>query len=156
MEHSHLMDTNYLGTVALTKAVLPSMIAQKSGTICTVSSVQGVLAVPERTAYAASKHAVQGFFNSLRLEVADHNIDVTLALPGYVATQLSQNALTADGGLYGRTDDTTANGMTPAYVSYQIVNAISKRVQSVLIADTATSIAVYLDRWFPSLMFHVV
>ncbi|XP_049956986.1 dehydrogenase/reductase SDR family protein 7-like isoform X4 [Schistocerca serialis cubense] len=96
-----LMLINYFGQVALTKAVLPSMIDRQSGHIVSVSSVQGKIAIPYRSAYTASKHAVQAFSDTLRAEVAAHNINVTLVSPGYIHTKLSVNALTGNGEAYG-------------------------------------------------------
>src|SRR6185436_12739023 len=73
-----IMDINYFGTVALTKAVLPSMLARRSGHIVPISSVIGYVGVPLRSAYAASKHALHGFFETLRAETAKHGIAVTM------------------------------------------------------------------------------
>jgi dehydrogenase/reductase SDR family protein 7B len=108
-----IMLVNYLGPVALTKAVLPGMIESRSGSIVGVSSVQGLVGLPGRTAYSASKHAMHGFFDGLRAEVASRGVSVTLLCPGYVRTALSENAVTADGGKHGEMDETTAKGMDP-------------------------------------------
>lgn len=82
-------------------AALPKMIERKSGHIVCVGSVQGKFALPFRSAYCASKHAMQAFCDSLRAEVAEHNISVLCASPGYINTALSLNALTASGRTYG-------------------------------------------------------
>lgn len=82
-------------------AVLPSMIKRKSGHIVFVSSVQGKFSLPQRSAYSASKHAIQAFCDSLRSEVAEHNIKVLCVSPGYINTALSLNALTGSGRSYG-------------------------------------------------------
>lgn len=96
-----LMNVNYFGAVALTKALLPSMIERKSGEIVFVSSVVGRLAIPYRSAYTASKHALQAFADCLRAEVSASNIHVLVASPGYVATEVSRNALTGYGTVHG-------------------------------------------------------
>lgn len=96
-----IMLVNYFGSVALTKACLPSMMARKEGRIVSISSVQGKFAIPHRSAYSASKHAMQAFCDSLRAEVAKDNIKVTLISPGYINTALSLNALTGTGASYG-------------------------------------------------------
>lgn len=96
-----IMLVNYFGTVAMTKACLPSMIARKEGRIVCVSSVQGKFAIPHRSAYSASKHALQAFCDSLRAEVAKDNVSVTLISPGYINTAISVNALTGSGATYG-------------------------------------------------------
>lgn len=96
-----LMFTNYFGAIGLTKALLPSMIERKSGKIVFVSSVVGRLPIPYRSAYTASKHALQAFADCLRAEIAAHNIQVLVSSPGYVATEVSRNALTGYGSLHG-------------------------------------------------------
>ncbi|XP_037093793.1 dehydrogenase/reductase SDR family protein 7-like [Pollicipes pollicipes] len=105
---ARLMQVNYLGQLAAIKTVLPSMVEQRSGQIVCVSSVQGRLALPYRSAYAASKHALQAFCDCLRAEVADHNVHVTVVSPGYIRTSLSLNALTGSGAAHGKLDATTA------------------------------------------------
>jgi dehydrogenase/reductase SDR family protein 7B len=97
-----LMKCNYFGAVALTKAVLPSMLTRQSGAIVVMSSVQGKLPIAFRSSYAAAKHAMHGFFHSLRYEVAEAGVGVTIVCPGYVKTNISLNALTADGKTYGK------------------------------------------------------
>lgn len=82
-------------------AVLPKMIKRKEGRIVCVSSIQGKFSLPHRSAYSASKHALQAFCDSLRAEVAEHNISVLCVSPGYINTALSLNALTASGRAYG-------------------------------------------------------
>eukprot|EP00070_Physeter_catodon_P032675 XP_028339569.1 dehydrogenase/reductase SDR family member 7B isoform X1 [Physeter catodon] len=97
-----VMETNYFGPVALTKALLPSMIRRRQGHVVAISSIQGKISVPFRSAYAASKHATQAFFDCLRAEVEQHDIEVTVVSPGYIHTNLSLNAVTADGSNDGR------------------------------------------------------
>ena len=92
-----LMDVNYLGTVALTKAVLPYFIKRKSGQFVVTTSIVGKIGTPLRSTYAATKHALHGFFDSLRAENHQNNIAVTLVCPGFVNTNVSKNALTGDG-----------------------------------------------------------
>lgn len=77
------------------------MIERKQGNIVFVSSVVGRLPIPYRSAYTASKHAVQAFADCLRAEVHTHNINVMVSSPGYVATEVSRNALTGYGTLHG-------------------------------------------------------
>lgn len=77
------------------------MVQRKEGHIVAISSVQGLIGIPQRSSYAASKHALQGFCDSLRAEIATHNIKVTVISPGYIKTKLSVNALTGDGKQYG-------------------------------------------------------
>ena len=92
-----IMEVNYFGTIALAKAVLPSMLERGAGHIAVVSSLMGKFSTPRRSAYAASKHALHGFFDALRAEVHHAGVRVTLICPGYVRTDISRHALTADG-----------------------------------------------------------
>ncbi|EKX44441.1 hypothetical protein GUITHDRAFT_139692 [Guillardia theta CCMP2712] len=107
-----VMTVNYLGPVALTKAVLPAMMARRAGQIVVISSVQGLIALPARTAYSASKHALHGFFDGLRAEVSSRGIGVTVICPGYVKTSLSINAINAQGEKMGELDENAKKGMT--------------------------------------------
>jgi len=93
-----VMDIDYFGHVALTKAVLPSMLERKSGHIVVTTSLAGLLPVPYRTAYCAAKHALHGFFDTLRVELWDDNVKVTLVCPAQVRTSISMQALAGDGG----------------------------------------------------------
>lgn len=95
-----IMEINFFAVVALTKVVLPHLITAE-GRIAVVSSVTGLVGVPTRTAYAASKHALHGFFDSLRIELAATGVGVTLVCPGYVDTPMRSRALKGDGTLQG-------------------------------------------------------
>ena len=86
--YHRLMNINYFGTVALTKSVLPTMIEQQSGKIIVISSLMGKFASPLRSGYAAAKHALHGFFDSLRLEMHANNIGVLMVCPGFIKTCL--------------------------------------------------------------------
>ena len=92
-----LMEVNYFGATALTKAVLPIMQQQKSGHLVAISSLSGKFGFFLRSAYSASKFALVGFYESLRLEEEKNNIKVSLVFPGFVQTNISQNALSGDG-----------------------------------------------------------
>ncbi|KAF5903806.1 dehydrogenase/reductase sdr family member 7b, partial [Clarias magur] len=96
-----VMETNYFGPVALTQALLPSMVERGAGHIVVISSVQGKIAIPYRSAYAASKHATQAYFDCLRAEVERFGLHVSVISPGYIRTNLSLNAVTGDGSKYG-------------------------------------------------------
>ncbi|XP_061896304.1 dehydrogenase/reductase SDR family member 7B-like, partial [Entelurus aequoreus] len=99
--HKEVMATNYFGPVALTQALLPAMVRRRSGHVVVISSVQGKIAIPYRSAYSASKHATQAYFDCLRAEVERYGIAVTVISPGYIRTNLSVNAVTGDGSKYG-------------------------------------------------------
>jgi dehydrogenase/reductase SDR family protein 7B len=105
-----VMQINFLSGASLAKAVVPGMVDRKSGAILWISSVQGLFGLPERTSYAASKFAVQGYCEALRGELASSGVNVHVASPGYIRTNLSRSAITGDGSPYGKLDSTTANG----------------------------------------------
>lgn len=148
-----VMMVNYFGQVALTKAVLPSMIDRKEGSIVAISSVQGKIGLPFRSAYSASKHATQAFYDCLRAEVAHFNIHVCVVSPGYIRTNLSMNALTGSGSTYGVTDETTASGTDPDDVAERVLEAIVNRRCDVVVATCLPRLVVYLRVLFPWLYF---
>lgn len=151
-----LMVVNYFGQVALTKAILPSMVERKSGHLVAVSSVQGKLAIPYRSCYTASKHALQGFFDSLRAEVADSGVLVTVVSPGYISTNLSLNAVTGDGSLYGTMDATTASGMSPEKVAEHIVGSLINGYEELVLAPLSHRLAIILHTLAPSLISRIM
>jgi dehydrogenase/reductase SDR family protein 7 len=109
--YRQMMEINVLGQIALTQAVLPIMIEQGSGHLAVTSSVAGKVGVPLRTGYCAAKHAVMGFFDALRTEVTADSIRVTTITPGFIRTNVSKNALSANGEATGETDEDIAGGM---------------------------------------------
>lgn len=127
------------------------MISSGNGTIGVISSVQGKIGIPYRTSYAASKHALQGYFDGLRAELSDKNITITTVSPGYVNTSLSLNALNADGTTYAKIDDTTANGMDPAELAEKILVNMAGGVADILVADAKTRIGILLKVLMPQM-----
>lgn len=144
-----IMDTNFWGTVSLSKAVLPLMIKNGGGQIVVVSSLVGKFGTKLRSAYAASKHALHGYFDSLRSEVYDQNISITIVCPGFIKTNVSVNAMTASGTPQGTMDDAQANGMSAEICAQKIVKAIKGRKEEVYIGGKETK-AVLLKRFFPN------
>ncbi|MCC7084065.1 MAG: SDR family oxidoreductase [Pirellulales bacterium] len=145
-----LMDLNYFGPVALTKLVLPGMLARHSGHIVVLSSLMGKLHLPGRCAYAASKHALHGFFDSLRDEVETQGVAVTVVCPGYIRTNASFNALEGDGKPHSTWDNEIATGMAPEKCARKISNAIARRRREVYVARYEI-LGLYLDRFAPGL-----
>jgi short-subunit dehydrogenase len=109
--YRQMLEINVLGQIALTQAVLPAMLARGEGHLAVTSSVAGKVGAPLRTGYCAAKHAVMGFFDALRTEVAADGLQVTTITPGFIRTNVSKNALGADGTPTGTTDDDIAGGM---------------------------------------------
>jgi dehydrogenase/reductase SDR family member 7B len=131
------------------------MLARRTGQIVVISSVVGRFGTPFRSAYAASKHALHGFFESLRAELYDQGIRVTMICPGFVATELSVNALTGDGSPLGRMDKGQQVGMDPARCAAKIVKAIEAEQNEVYIGGKET-LGVYLQRFVPDLFAKII
>ena len=144
-----LFEVNFFGTVALTKILLPDFIRQKSGLIVTITSAVGKFGSPWRSGYAASKHALHGFFDSLRAEVHDDNIRVLLICPGFIQTNVSHNALTGTGTKLGSMDTATANGLTAEECAAQIISAMKSEREEVVIAKFKERFAVFAKRIVP-------
>lgn len=151
-----LMDINYFGTMALSKALLPHFKKQQTGHFVVVTSVVGKVATPVRSSYSASKHALHGFFDSLRAEVYQDNIDVTLILPGYVRTELSFNALVGDGSRQDKMDTATDNGISPDIFAKKMIAAIQNKKREVVIGGLKETASVYLKRIWPGLLAKLV
>jgi short-subunit dehydrogenase len=154
--YRQLMDVNFFSTVALTKAILPYMQAQKSGQFVVVSSVAGKVGTLMRSGYNASKHALHGFYDSLRAESYDHNINVLLVCPGYIRTNISLNALNEDGKPTGKMDNAQANGIAPEVCAERIVRAVEQNKKEIVIGGLKETAAVYLKRFWPNLLFEMV
>lgn len=150
-----IMEINYFGTIALTKAVLPSMLARGEGHIAVISSLTGKFGVPGRTAYSASKHALHGFFDGLRAEVHDAGIRVTLVCPGYVRTDISRNALTGTGSPHHQMDRTQQFGIAPEVCARKTLRAIEREKAEVWFGKTEVA-AVYLKRFAPPLLRRIL
>ena len=145
-----IMETNYFGAVALTKEVLPSMLARRSGDIVVVSSLIGHFSTPLRSAYAASKHALHGFFDALRAEVYADGLHVMLVCPGFVRTEISLQALTANGTPYASMDASQAEGLAPEKCAAQILAGLDRRKEEIVVGGKETRYLL-LHRFFPAL-----
>ena len=151
-----IMDINYLGTVALSKAVLPHFIKNNSGQFVVTTSIVGKIGTPLRSSYAASKHALHGFFDSLRAENHKHNIAVTIICPGFVRTNVSINALTGNGSPQNTMDLATQNGIKPDRFARIMSKAIYNNKEEVYIAGTKEKLGVYVKRFFPKLLSKMI
>ncbi len=151
-----LLDVDLTGTIAVTKAILPSMIQHKSGQIVVITSVMGKLGAPLRSSYAAAKHGLHGYFDTLRAEVYDDGIRVLLVCPGFVRTNISINALTEKGNAQGTMDEATQNGFTPEEVATKIIKALHKGKEEIVIAKGKVLLATYLKRFAPRLLSRMV
>ncbi len=150
-----LLMVNTLGTIALTKAVLPYFLRQKQGHFVTVTSLVGKFGSPMRSGYSAAKHALHGFFDSLRAEVEKDGVEVTLICPGFVQTNVSINAVTGNGSAQNKMDDATAKGITAQYCAQQMIKAIKAKKREVIIAK-GEKIGVYLKRFLPGVFANYI
>lgn len=150
-----IMEINYFGNIALTKAVLPIMQKQKSGHIVAISSIAGKFGFYLRSAYSASKHALQGFYESLRLEEEKNNINVLLVYPGKINTPISLSALNEKGESSNVMDDNQARGMAVEICATNIIKAIIKNKKDILVGGKEIK-AVLLKRFLPRLFHRVI
>lgn len=145
-----LMTVNFWGTVILSKAVLPQMLKQNKGAIICISSLVGKFGTRFRSAYSGSKHALHGYFDSLRIEIDNPNIHIMLACPGFIKTNVTINAVTANGSPQGTMDNAQANGMLPEVFANKLLKAIDAKKDEVYIGGTETK-GVWIKRFFPKL-----
>lgn len=145
-----IMEINFFGTVALSKAVLNQMLKQQSGYITATSSLVGKFGFPLRSAYASSKHATHGFFESLRFENQDKGIKVSIIIPGRVNTNISLNAINKEGKAHGKLDDGQANGITADKAANQIIKGLKREKKEILVGSKEL-LMIYFKRFIPAL-----
>ncbi len=150
-----LMDVNYFGNIALAKAVLPTMIKQKSGHIATVSSIVGVFGFPLRSAYAASKHALHGFYETLRAEHKNDGLLVSVIIPGRVKTNISMNAIDEDGNSYNKLDKGQAKAMSAEKAAKKILIGLKRKKKEINVGG-AEILMVYIRRYLPFVFYRIV
>jgi short-subunit dehydrogenase len=121
-----LIEINFFAPVALTNAVLPGMLARGNGHIAIISSVAGYVGTPLSSSYAASKHAVRGYYDSLRAELHGTGVKVTIACPGYINAEITEHAIAAGGREHGLRDNAISKGLTPQVCAQTIVKAMAK------------------------------
>jgi dehydrogenase/reductase SDR family protein 7B len=148
-----VMQINFFAGAALAKLLVPNMIANKSGKIIWVSSVQGLIGVPSRTSYAASKFAIQGYCEGLRAELATSGVSVHVVSPGYIRTNLSMSAITGDGTAHGKMDETTAAGAEPKEVAVQLLNKVAQGASDFVVAATPSAkVAIWMRLLCPGIL----
>ena len=150
-----MIDVNYLGTINLSKLLLPEFIKNKSGHFVTITSLMGKFGSPHRSGYCGAKHALHGFFDVLRMEHERDNINVTLVCPGFIQTDVAKNALTGDGSAQEKEDKATEGGMPVAVCAQKIIKSIERNKYEVYIGGKET-MGVYLKRFFPKILHRVV
>lgn len=150
-----IIEIDYLGTIALTKALLPHFVTQNKGHFVVVSSLMGKFSSPLRSAYCGAKHALHGFFDALRLEHVNDHIKVTMVCPGFVNTNVARNALTGDGSKQGYQDSMTEKGLDVTVFTTRMIKAIKKEKFEVYIGQFET-LGVYVKRMSLRLLHHLI
>ncbi|MBW6461018.1 MAG: SDR family oxidoreductase [Bacteroidales bacterium] len=149
-----LMDVNFWGTVYCTKYALPYLLESK-GSVVGVSSIAGFKGLPGRTGYSASKFAMQGFLETLRIENMKKGLHVLIACPGFTASNIRNTALAADGSQQGESPREEDKMMQPEQVAVKIADAIEKR-RKLLVMTTQGKLTVLLNKFFPFMMDKIV
>lgn len=149
-----IFEINFFGAVALAKAILPEMIKNGGGQIAVTSSLVGKFGFPYRSSYSATKHALHGFFESLRAENKQHNIRVSILIPGRVKTNISVNAITKDGKTHGKMDEGQDTGITAEKAANIIYRGLKKEKKEILVGGKEL-IMIHIRRFFPRLYYYL-
>lgn len=150
-----IMEVNFFGQVNLTKSLWPLLINSPHANIVLISSVVGTFGFPQRSAYSASKHALEGFFESWMLENKRENIFFTTVSPGRIYTNISYSALKADGSAHQQLDQGQAKGISAEACAKKIINGIIRNKRKVYVAQQEM-VLVILRKCLPFLFFRLV
>ena len=145
-----VMDVDYFGAIGLTKAILPMMISRQQGMIVNIASIAGKIGSSMRSAYSGAKHALIGFMDCLRAEIAGEGIRVVNVCPGFVQTNISRNALTGNMGTYDKLDNEIANGMSAADFAKVLIKRLKSSKQEIIIAKGLPKFGYQMRRIFPN------
>jgi dehydrogenase/reductase SDR family member 7B len=150
-----IMEINFFGTVNLTRAVLPYLMKKKEGAIVTISSMLGKYAFPEHSIYAASKHALNGYFDALANEVSKDNVHVMMVNPGFIKTDVTVNMLNADGTKFGKMSPAQSKGMSPETCAIKIIKALKNKKREIFPGGPEV-LSVNFKNLFPDLFYKLV
>jgi len=151
--YQKIVDVDLLAPIALTQQLLPRMIAAGGGQIVAISSVAGIAGVPLRSAYCAAKHGLIGYHDSVRAENEHLGLKILVVAPGSVRTNVSRNALNADGSVRGTSDSAIDNGLSPDAAATQILGAIAAGTRELVVAEGAEAQIPALRRGDPDALF---
>lgn len=149
-----IFEINFFGAIALTKAVLPGMIKNGGGQLAVTSSIVGKFGFPYRSSYSATKHALHGYFESLRAENKQNNIQVSIIIPGRVQTNISLSALNKEGHAHGKMDDGQDSGIPVDKAAQTIIRNLKKNKKEILVGAKEL-IMVHIRRFIPSLYYYL-
>lgn len=147
----HVVDVNFYGTVFCTKYALPYLLSSK-GSLVGIISVAGHVGLPARSAYSASKFAVRGFLDTIRLENLYTGLHVLVAAPGFTASEVRKSAITANGSPQGETPRAEEKMMSAEKCAYLIADSIEKRQRSLVLTFLEGKLSVFLSKYFPLLL----
>ncbi len=154
--HRRIMEIDYFAPVALTQKMLPHMVARGEGLIAVTASVAGKVGVPLRTAYCAAKHAVMGYYDALRAEVAAHGIRVATIVPGFIRTDIARHALRGDASEVGETTPAIAGGMDPDRAAEVIVRGLERERPEIAVGTGREMLLLPVKRLSHRLVFKAV
>ena len=146
-----LMDVNFFGTVYCSKFALPYLLKTK-GSLVGVISIAGYVGLPGRTGYSASKFAIRGFLDTVRIENLKKGLHVLVAAPGFTASEVRKVALTNNGSQQGETPRDESKMMSAEECARHIIRAIEKRKRELILTFTEGKLTVFLGKFFPSLL----
>jgi dehydrogenase/reductase SDR family protein 7B len=146
-----VMNINFISNVVLSKELLPFMRAKKQGCFVVTSSLCGKFGIPKLGVYSASKHALHGFFESLRAEYECDGVKVTMITAGLVRTNITLNALRGNGATYGKMQESIASGISPEACAIGIIKAVAKGKYEALVG-AFEKYSVLLKRFFPGIL----
>ena len=151
-----IMEIDYFAQTRLSRLVLPDMLEQGGGKIVMISSVAGLLGTQYRGAYGAAKAAIHMWANSLRAELHEQGIEVATIFPGFIQTNISINALTGDGSAQGTMDAATNKGLTATSFAKQVVKALTKGEEYIIVAGRKEKLATKVNRLSPPKLYKLI
>jgi len=149
-----LMEVNFFGTVYCSKFALPYLLESR-GSLVGVISIAGYVGLPGRTGYSASKFAIRGFLDTVRIENLKNGLHVLVAAPGFTASEVRKMALTSNGSVQGETPRDENNMMSAEDCAHHIVKAIQKRKRELILTFFEGKLTVFVRKFFPALLDRV-
>ena len=150
--YRNLFEVNFFSIVHLVQQVIPVFQNQHAGIFVPIASVAGRISTPRRAAYGATKHALIGFFDSVRAELHAHGVQVTTILPGYIRTEISLHAMNEHGEKYGKMDPNQAKGLDPQIAAQKMVEAVAAGKNYFFVGGALERFGLFVQRLFPSVL----
>lgn len=154
--YRNIMEVNFFGTMQLSNLVMKHFLERNEGLFVVISSITGKVGLPLRTAYTASKHAIEGFYASLKTEIWKTNLQVLMVRPASIKTDIAKNALVGDGSTFNKADQVIDKGISAESLANSIMNAIEHNKKTLTAGPPAQRFVVWLNRFFPGLVFNIL